>query len=739
MMKRTRETGLTNELEAIRQGLDLDQNVRNNGAIGDGARDESGVFLETHNRLVALGGGRFKVPPGVYQISESITIGAITAGAEIQLIVQSGADISIDAGVTLTIAGESEILGRIIGAGTVSMRVPVSPSSEVFATTLTVAFTDSKVIDVAWFAGADMGAQISNAISAVPATGGILDASSFTGAQAISVTVALPTLTTLWLGEVTITSAVTPAITYVDDCVLVGEGRNITIIIGAVAGPLLRSAITSTRHERIKILDLQISNTSRDTAGGIGIDFTNISRSTIRDCNIVDVELGISVDATGGGAFYNVIENCHITTVDTGISFTTLANENRVMWCRIGTCEIGIDIDDTSNVLIFHTPIEAFTNIGIRVGFVTATTFTKIMGCRLENSAAAGIGIWSHSRATALSVIDSYHVNNEVNILHEVIVESSAGTTVTGANPNFTIVDGSAWDLSSVTTSMVVVVAGKGYGNIATINDGTDTITTTEWTGTDPVSTDVFRITDPLNSDSNISQDNVHSPRALFERILIGDTRENVTNNRAMIRSSRINDIIDIRNPTNTFYADLRLEHLFIATLGVDQIAAQIYGTTGGLINLRNNVDSGYADMIARDVESTRNVIANSSPTNEVRASRIAARDATVVVTGDFSLSAGWGTTATVSSVVTRSRDQRGTLTVSSSGTGQAANPTIVFTFTDGAWTTAAPFATIMREGGDQVTVGVRVTAITTTSLTMTFDGTPVDTETYVITWMILG
>lgn len=109
----------------------------------------------------------------------------------------------------------------------------------------------------------------------------------------------------------------------------------------------------------------------------------------------------------------------------------------------------------------------------------------------------------------------------------------------------------------------------------------------------------------------------------------------------------------------------------------------------------------------------------------------------TAVITGDFALSAGWGTTASVSAIQTGSRDTRGRITVTSSGTGQAANPTIVLTFHDGAYT-SAPFAVVCRSGGSQRSVPVEVTT-TSTTMTISFIGTPVAAETYVISYMVMG
>jgi hypothetical protein len=108
----------------------------------------------------------------------------------------------------------------------------------------------------------------------------------------------------------------------------------------------------------------------------------------------------------------------------------------------------------------------------------------------------------------------------------------------------------------------------------------------------------------------------------------------------------------------------------------------------------------------------------------------------TSVAAGDFALSAGFGSTASVT-VGTGSNDSRGTITIAAAGTGMLANPTCTLTFKDGTWTTA-PFAVVSRGGGQQLTAPV-ISTTTATTLVITFIGTPVAAESYVITYVVLG
>jgi hypothetical protein len=116
---------------------------------------------------------------------------------------------------------------------------------------------------------------------------------------------------------------------------------------------------------------------------------------------------------------------------------------------------------------------------------------------------------------------------------------------------------------------------------------------------------------------------------------------------------------------------------------------------------------------------------------------RIGAGQGKALVAGDFALSAGFGTTASIA-VAAGSTASRGEATITSSGTGQGANPTCTLTFPDGAFP-AAPFAVVSRAGGSQRTVPMEVTTRNAGSLVLSLLGTPVAAETYKFTWGVIG
>lgn len=123
-----------------------------------------------------------------------------------------------------------------------------------------------------------------------------------------------------------------------------------------------------------------------------------------------------------------------------------------------------------------------------------------------------------------------------------------------------------------------------------------------------------------------------------------------------------------------------------------------------------------------------------------VRVKRLGYRNGTALAAANFALSAGFGTTATVSAVATGSTDMAGEITITSAGTGQGASPTCTLTFADGAFRDEAsgaglaPLAFVQRNGGSQLTVDF-TWATTSTTLVLTLGGTPVAAQTFTLGW----
>jgi hypothetical protein len=102
----------------------------------------------------------------------------------------------------------------------------------------------------------------------------------------------------------------------------------------------------------------------------------------------------------------------------------------------------------------------------------------------------------------------------------------------------------------------------------------------------------------------------------------------------------------------------------------------------------------------------------------------------------DFSLSSGWGSSASVY-VSLGSTDQRGQIAVTANGAGMAANPTVTLTFHNGTWF-AAPFAVVGRNDPN-TPAGTPTWNTTPTTLVIMFPTTPTAGATYKFTWIIMG
>lgn len=117
---------------------------------------------------------------------------------------------------------------------------------------------------------------------------------------------------------------------------------------------------------------------------------------------------------------------------------------------------------------------------------------------------------------------------------------------------------------------------------------------------------------------------------------------------------------------------------------------------------------------------------------NNVDLGCVASSPRTACTNGELALSAGWGTTATVTAVVGIGNTCKWTLT--SSGTGQAANPTVTDTFVAA---NVLPIGTMLCDmrmtGGTGTTTLIDQTTVSATVPVFTFGGTPVAASTYIV------
>lgn len=159
---------------------------------------------------------------------------------------------------------------------------------------------------------------------------------------------------------------------------------------------------------------------------------------------------------------------------------------------------------------------------------------------------------------------------------------------------------------------------------------------------------------------------------------------------------------------------------------GAGQACFWLDSTTHTPKFLQNN---GSADTVVG--VNTAATLANKTLSGTTNYNRVHSGGGSAVVAGDFSLSAGWGSTATKPSVV--GTDAAGALNITANGAGIGANPNVTFTFHDGSWGTTV-FCTFTRGDGN-APVAVFTSATGTTSVGTFFAGTPVSGTTYTMFW----
>jgi hypothetical protein len=149
--------------------------------------------------------------------------------------------------------------------------------------------------------------------------------------------------------------------------------------------------------------------------------------------------------------------------------------------------------------------------------------------------------------------------------------------------------------------------------------------------------------------------------------------------------------------------------------------------------------DTCYGDSTAHALECSFNndtfaVVpkTNNAPafTVRLRATQFVADQGSACTNGELALSAGWGNTAAATAVAGQGQTCQWTITAS--GTGQAANPTITDTLTS-----ALPSANVVCDmrmvGGTGTATLINQTALSATAPVFTFGGTPGAGSTYFV------
>ena len=268
---------------------------------------------------------------------------------------------------------------------------------------------ESKVIYAHSFAGATMGEKLTAAINALPATGGIVDATDFTGAQRIDQTVLLGSSgksVELRLGSVTLSASVVP-FTLGDRAKLLGNGRTIiTQDNGANLEWLIRG---------VGIADCEVAGLTVDgNRQGNTTDGSGIALSTAKRCRLHHL---VVQNTTGhfhpGIAFFddgnadNTVEHNLVQDIGTLVNYAdgiyVVGPGNKVLFNRIrAATDFGIVAESCVGCVIQGNDL-----VGVPAGIAVGSGVASLgaAGNVIESNVITG------GSTTTWGVISIYRVN----------------------------------------------------------------------------------------------------------------------------------------------------------------------------------------------------------------------------------------------------------------------------------------------------------------------------------------
>jgi hypothetical protein len=167
--------------------------------------------------------------------------------------------------------------------------------------------------------------------------------------------------------------------------------------------------------------------------------------------------------------------------------------------------------------------------------------------------------------------------------------------------------------------------------------------------------------------------------------------------------------------------------------------ASAVAGT--GILTLPATVTDTLVARTTTDTLTNKTLtspaISDPTITGNTNVKRIKANQGSALVAGDVGgLTAAWGSTASVSSVV--GNDVVGQISILSNGTGQNINAGFTLTFHDGTWTTP-PVCLAVRGDGFSPQGIMIANAATATNVSFFFNAVPVAGTTYTLSFICVG
>lgn len=170
------------------------------------------------------------------------------------------------------------------------------------------------------------------------------------------------------------------------------------------------SAFTNTTEDRVQRASIRHMRLSSAAETGVAIDFYDCSKCIVEDVFINEFEVGVHIHGSVGGyGAYNRFRDCEFFGCsDKGVFIEGVGhNVNSFIGCHTKSCNIGIQIQNSSNTRIWDATFEA-CDVGIDLT-TSPGRDTQILGCYFEDTTTAMVRIASGVEDTAIYPV-SQHV-----------------------------------------------------------------------------------------------------------------------------------------------------------------------------------------------------------------------------------------------------------------------------------------------------------------------------------------
>lgn len=514
---------------------------------------------------------------------------------------------------------------------------------------------------------------------------------------------------------------------------LVGSGELATTLRGPLSDSLVRTSTpepydssTDRRVLYALVSDMTLDNLNgaSSMAGGSGVDFRQVSRSSVLRCRIRNCEIGLQ---SFNYALNNTFECVDIDGCPIGVQVGHGSNQLRFASVRVTAPTTGFFLTDDGgvrgcNAVAFHNcEVNNFSSRGWDLdssvaNLITAVSFTG--ECRAENQNAlanTGVGIYIDSFVGRVDIWGFF---------------AQALATTSGVTDNRTAAAGrdGAMLLNGRFRGLTIGendLSSNAYGRLRWVNatttlevrNGVDSaygaIYASDLTLTGDIVCDDITM-DDLSVDTITTTGNISMP--VGTNLICGDGTTNGNAGPAFRKASGNNmSCVNFQvGTTNRWIVQFVATSQHVSWLRRD--------SSGNALDtpLQLRYESGSAAGRS-GIDGTRQWKTQGS----------------AVVAGDVTLSAGWGTTASVV-IATGSNDSRGEMTITANGTGIAANPTVTLTYHDGTWTTTT-WPMVMRNGGTDAGITGHTVAGGATTFVVTMVGTPTAGSTTILRWAVQG